>query len=110
MTAIAGAALVAAIALMPINASAQRGGHGGHFAGGFHRGPGGFHPGGGFGYFHRGFGGYFGGYGFGLYPWWGYGAYPWPYYYGYYGPSCRHVHVRYYRYGRPHWRWVYRCY
>jgi hypothetical protein len=65
------------------------------------------HPGGGVGYHgygYRGYG-YRGGWG-GVYPWWGVGVYPWAYYSG---PSCGYVRVRYYRYGRVHWRLVYRC-
>jgi hypothetical protein len=112
---LAAAAIVAGSALMPTRASAQHGGHGGggfhaggavHVGGGFGRGFA-MHPRGGIGY--RGYGyrgyGYRGGWG-GLSPWWGVGIYPGVYYSG---PSCGYVHVTYHRYGRVHWRLVYRC-
>lgn len=100
----AAVAIVAATALMPTAASAQRG-HG------FARG--GVHAGGGFrGFRGGGFRGFRGGYGgwggVGVYPWWGYEGYPGPYFYGY-GPSCGYVHVKYYRNHRAYWHWVYVC-
>jgi len=97
---LAALAVVAGTALMPTDASAQRGrGFVGH--------PGVGRPGlGGYGGW-RGRGGW-GGWGgwVGVTPWWGYGLYASPYSYG---PSCGYSHVAYYRHHRAYWHWVYVC-